>query len=280
LTLGPDGTVWFAEYGQGVIGRVTSDGTLSAFTLTSASGDATSQATFGWLASGPNGHLWTLTAASILEIDTEGHIVHSLPYSTEVSAGLVAGPDGNLWVAAGLEIDRVTPTGVVTSFPCSDINHYVDVPAVGPDGNIWFVEQPNFVATSPNYVLGMVTTTGDAKLTEFTTDVQDLASVAAAIGMGVGPDGDLWFRANGAIARSTTAAAITVVPLPFGGEPEVFATSAEALWFADEQNRVGRIAASGNIQQFPMLITPAGIAIDADANVWVSGGGYLFRLHP
>jgi streptogramin lyase len=279
LTAGPDGNVWFAEYGAPSVGRITPGGTISTFSLTPTAGDAAAEYGLGGIASGPRGHLWTLTGSALVEIAIDGTIVNTIAL-TVTGSPVVAGPDGNLWIPNEAAIERVTPSGSITTFPCGDINHWVDSPAVGPDGNIWFVESPDFVASSMDLVLGMVTTGASPKLTEFTTSVQDTAPFAEPLGIGAGPDGDLWFRASDEIAWSTTAGAVTTGPLPYGGEPELFAAAASDLWFTDQHNAVGRIDATGAIVEYPLIVTPLGIAIGADANVWLSGGGYILKVGP
>jgi streptogramin lyase len=82
------------------------------------------------------------------------------------------------------------------------------------------------------------------------------------------------------MAESTTAGAITTVSLPYGGEPELFAAASSDLWFSDQKDSVGRIDGTGAIQEFALIVTPLGITIGADANVWLSGGGYVLAVHP
>lgn len=57
----------------------------------------------------------------------------------EPGPGLIrAGPDGNLWFTVGLNVDRMTPAGVISQYIVSG---YLEGIAAGPDGNIWFTER-------------------------------------------------------------------------------------------------------------------------------------------
>ena len=52
ITAGPDGNVWFTEFGGNRIGRITADGTISEFPVPTAA------AGLNDITLGPDGNLW------------------------------------------------------------------------------------------------------------------------------------------------------------------------------------------------------------------------------
>ncbi len=177
ITLGPDGNVWFlatSETGaEDVLGTVTSQGAITTFPL-EGSGDGhlvTGPDGRLWIASdalykvradgtvvakgrpgsgqydtivaGPRGHLWLLIGAKVKELDRSGRVLRTfrLPHTAD---DLAMGPDGNLWATWTFGgVDRLTPSGVVTTFPSlgfgtaqpDDLQGII----AGPDGKLWAV---------------------------------------------------------------------------------------------------------------------------------------------
>ncbi len=51
------------------------------------------------------------------------------------------GPDKNFWFTNGMTlIMRMTPTGTITRYTVPGTNQRATGIAVGPDGNLWFIE--------------------------------------------------------------------------------------------------------------------------------------------
>jgi streptogramin lyase len=107
ITSGPDGALWFTEYDDNQIGRITTDGTLTEFTLP--------------------------------------YPVQTVPEDPKVvgAYGITAGPDGNLWFTENETsgVGRITPNGVVTEFPLLPFTysrHPVDIQSQG--GSLVVVE--------------------------------------------------------------------------------------------------------------------------------------------
>ena len=151
ITVGPDGNVWFLATSQtgldDVLGTVTAQGAITTFPL-EGSGDGhlvtgpggrlwiASDALYrvradgtvvakgrpgigqyGALVAGPRGHLWLLIGAKVKEIDRSGRVLRTfrLPHTAN---DLAVGPDRNLWATWTFGgVDRLAPTGVVTTFP-------------------------------------------------------------------------------------------------------------------------------------------------------------------
>jgi streptogramin lyase len=103
-----------------------------------------------------------------------------------------------------------------------------------------------------------------------------LPAAGQPVGMGVGPDGALWFTDwAGKIGRITTSGAITEFPVPGGGgQPTAIAAGPDGnLWFTEwTVNKIGRITTSGAITEFTIPTGNAqpygGIVAGPDGNLW------------
>ena len=104
IAAGPDGNLWFTNYNNNSIGRITPAGVVSSFTDPSISGP------YG-IAAGPDGNLW-FTNSGVG------------PYSL------------------GGSIGRITPAGVVSNFTDPSISNPNGI-AAGPDGGMWFTNYNN-----------------------------------------------------------------------------------------------------------------------------------------
>ncbi len=267
ITAGPDGNLWFTEFGgSGAIGRITPGGTITEFTtgLTGSAGPM-------GIAAGPDGN-----PVSYTHLD-----VYKRPI-TEFTAGLsndgqptdiTAGPDGALWFTEMKNpgrIGRITASGVITEFTAGlTTNAQPSDIAEGPDGNLWFTEKAN-----PGRI-GRITPAG--VITEFTTG---LTSNAQPGDIAAGPDGNIWFteQANpGRIGRITPAGVITefTTGLTTNAQPAGIAAGPDGnLWFTEQANpgRIGRITPAGVITEFTTGLTsnaqPVGVAAEPDGNIW------------
>lgn len=177
ITKGPDGNMWFTEYGADRIGRITSDGTITEFSIgiTPPSGPAAADfrdSAPRSIVTGADGNLWFTeqSADRIGRITPDGTITEygagitpspnqSLPgvhqYQLAQPGDITKGPDGNVWFVEQLasRVGRITPEGVITEFPVPveppTFDNYgseqyriarVDTITSGPDGNVWFSE--------------------------------------------------------------------------------------------------------------------------------------------
>ena len=195
ITAGPDGALWFTETSSsdgspfhvgGGIGRITTAGELSLFSIPSIPSDITA---------GPDGALWytTLPRLSSPLKPTIGRIT-TAGVSTEFpianyAGQITSGPDGALWFTegsiSGPMIGRITTAGVSTEFPIPTPDGGASGITAGPDGALWFTE---FEANK----IGRITTSG--VVTEFAIPTPD----SQPSGIATGSDGDLWFTERGA----------------------------------------------------------------------------------
>jgi virginiamycin B lyase len=111
IIAGADRAFWFEEQDGDKIGRITTEGSITEFTLpTNDIGDITA---------GPDGALWFTERESnkIGRITTKGSITEST-FPTNDIGNITAGPDGALWLTEieSKKIGRITMEGSITEF--------------------------------------------------------------------------------------------------------------------------------------------------------------------
>jgi virginiamycin B lyase len=269
IAAGPDNALWFAEYGTNKIGRTTTAGAVTEYSIpTECFGVKWACNPYG-ITAGPDGAMWFTEANGnrIGRITTSGTIA-DYPVTTASSdpRGIVAGPDGALWFVeqAGNKIGQITTAGAVTEYPIpTGASNSFEI-AKGPDGALWFVEQ------SGNKI-GRITTAG--AVTEYPIPTTD----ANPYGIAAGTDGALWFTEVTAnkIGRITTAGGITEYPIPTASSsPGGITASADGtLWFNEAgANNVGRITTGGTfLDPVPIPSANSGsreIATGPDGGLW------------
>ena len=256
ITLGPDGNLWFTEFGVGQIGRITTGGTVTEFT---AAGNPQ------LIVVGSDNHLWfaETTVNRIGHMSTSGAFGDFPVINPDPSlVGIAAGSDGNLWFceAGPGNVGRITTGGMVTEFP---VNGFPLQITAGSDGNLWYAE-------FDGAAIGRLTTSGAAH--DFPTGVPG----SAPQGITLGPDGNIWFTDTGAnqIGRITTTGVVSEFPIPTPNTNLLgIATGPDGnLWFAEDYpNQIGRITLKGVVTEFPIPTSGAGpvaLVVGPDGNLW------------
>jgi hypothetical protein len=146
ITAGPDGNLWFTESNLSHIGRITTSGILSDFSVGS---------TTNFITTGPDGNLWysetNVPYQNVGTITPTGTATSLLSHGLNfLSARLTAGPDGNIWftqaganVLGRLAVTQGTYAGDLdntTNFLVPTSNSMPGDITVGPDNNLWFTE--------------------------------------------------------------------------------------------------------------------------------------------
>jgi len=260
ITAGPDGALWFTEdpySGPGKIGRITTDGTISEFTLPDP------QAAPVAITVGPGGAIWF----------TQNDVNDPLNPGT-------------------MSIGRITTAGVITVFPLP-ADAAVEPITKGPDGNIWFTEE----VTDPNTgnttaAIGRITSRGH--ITTFNIPFPDESHLGQVGTITVGPDGNLWFAAfyvggkgnnRQTIGQITTRGSIQLFSLPEPknsthqgyGPPGSLITGPDGkLWFESTLNGVasiGRMSTSGKLGKTIPFGTGSALVNGPHGRVWFGGSG-------
>jgi streptogramin lyase len=289
ITAGPDGNLWFTNFGNNSIGRITPSGAVTIFPGTITNGVADIDAPEG-ITAGPDGALWFTNSENdtIGRITTSGTVTsppytgnnNPEPWGIDEPSGITAGPEGSggqaLWFtnqAGGQDstgagsIMEMTTSGAVLINSSGPSNGSVVNPtgiAVGPDGALWFTNTGNGSGNS----IGRITTS-DTVYTYSSTSIDDPEGITA------GPDGALWFTNNGdgsgnSIGRITPPAPQTITftstppsPAVYGGNytPVATASSGQSVKFTiDTASTACTINGSGVVS-----FTAAGTCI-IDAN--------------
>lgn len=264
LAAGPDGNIWFREYGGEKIGRITPSGAITEFPI------PTANARPEGITAGPEGNVWFTErkADQIARITPSGEIT-SFPVPTAESEpeAIAASTEGDLWFTEtkGDKVGRITPTGEITEFPVPTAAAEPIRIAAGAEGDMWFAE-------TKGDKVGRITPAGE--ITEF--PLPD--AYGDPWGIARGAEGDMWFAEPGdnRIGRITPTGEIAEfaiateesVPLDIAAGPE------GDMWFtqfgADE---IGRINPLGEITELPIpnqASSPQGITPGADGNMWFS----------
>ncbi|MBT2446580.1 DUF11 domain-containing protein [Streptomyces sp. ISL-43] len=96
IAAGPDGALWFTEFGGEKIGRITTAGAISEYPIPTTSGQPEE------ITAGPDDSLWFTerNSGKIGRISTAGVIAEfPLPSSESGPWGITTGPDGDIWFA-------------------------------------------------------------------------------------------------------------------------------------------------------------------------------------
>ncbi|HWI96500.1 MAG TPA: hypothetical protein VNS60_10590 [Solirubrobacterales bacterium] len=260
-----DKNLWFTYWGGGKLGKITTAGSVTEYSVPTSPLGITSGASaanpFVWTANGlyssiasfsggskvaeyvtptggethdialgPENYMWfTVTSPDeIGKSTTSGTMtMYPLPVGSEPTS-IAPGPDGNMWFTdwGSGKIGKITPTGTVTSYTVSSHPGFI---VAGPDGNLWF--------TTGSGKVGKITTSGT--VTEYTA--------SSAAGITVGPDGNLWYAAQGAnkVGRITTSGTVTTYSVAAGCEPIEITTGSDLnLWFTCfGSGKIGKITA-------------------------------------
>jgi virginiamycin B lyase len=305
ITTGPDGALWFTGV-PNEIGRITTSGKVTEFPTPDQIGPGRT------ISKGPDGNLWFTLAfvpadpaknPSIGRITLSGNVTAvRVPGTFSSIGGLTAGPVGNLWfteqedgITTGQQpaLGAITPSGVTTLHTLpqgTTLDPIQGVPVspgsltVGPDGNLWFVD---------NTGIGRMTTDGQFQQFDVhpsLNPVQDFGTNQITVGL----DGAIWFCLNGTapdgftqaadIGRITTAGAITLYPLRNGTSAGAIATGPDGnVWFTENYTDpnsfksaeyIARITPNGQVKKFNLHangVNLTGITTGPDHNLWFTG---------
>jgi streptogramin lyase len=239
LVVGPDGAIWWTNFGGDSIGRALPDGSGRATYRAPGISGPTS------IVTGPDGALWftNKTGGSIGRVTTAGAVTTYTDPTVRAPDSITTGPDGALWFAntSGATIGRITPAGAITSFSDPATSSVNDL-TTGGDGNIWFTN------TAGNLV-GRMTPAG--AVTAFTD-----AQFSAPGKITTAHDGSVVFTLPGGFGRYTMAGALTVggqvydqmaetwPAFLFVPSPVDLVSFDDTIWFINGGNAIGRVPLS------------------------------------
>jgi virginiamycin B lyase len=231
------------------------------------------------VAAGPSGAVWIAWAGAdgIQELLQLGGSLSISAFTSLPGTGpirIAAGPDGAMWFSefTANAIGRISPTGIVTSYPLPTANARPQGITAGPDGAMWFAE----CAVGQIGRIPVNATPGSG------AQIKEYGPLGSAFSQPfdivAGADGALWFTETGTseIGRIATNGAITEIPTS-GPTSEITASPDGAIWFTEELgSKFARILTSATIAnpgivEFPTLdptSNPVGIAVDTDGSIY------------
>jgi streptogramin lyase len=227
---------------------------------------------------GPDGNLWFTSGGQIGRMSPDGATLALFPLQFgKAAVGIVSGPDGNLWFTESdhyeipgpggpppwpADLGRVTPGGAMTEYPL--LWPFAASIVVGPDGTLWFTQNPLGRATLQGLQSAITTTPAISRPASLTLE----------------PDGNVWFTGPFAdsstsyVGKITPAGAVTQYSLPTANAypVDIVAGPDGNLWFTEmKANKIGRITPQGVITEFPVPTPdaqPAAICVGPDGNIW------------
>ncbi|MGH9025504.1 MAG: virginiamycin B lyase family protein [Acidimicrobiia bacterium] len=270
ITVGPDGNLWFIERAENKIAALDTDGNVvGEFDVPAAPNTLLVD-----IVTGPDGNLWMTRSGSTFSNPGQDFLLRFDPTTSMFDefllppgdpAGLFTG-GGTLYVAlksAG-EIITVANDGSITS----------TVQLAGGAGPINLRRLDNgdlWVAQDGNGRLGWVQQNMSPPF-----DVLDLPDGTLPHGITLGPDGNVWFTAQGSdeIGKVSASGDVTTYPLPRSGtDPYSIVTGPDgALWFTEfAGNAVARITTTGDVTEYMLPhsgSSPTGITAGPDGRIW------------
>ena len=266
ITAGPNGSLWFANFGDSSIGEISTTGVVSNFTDPSISEPV-------GITAGPNGALWFTNYgnSSIGEITTAGVVSNFTDSSISRPTGITTGPDDALWFTnqGNSSIGRVTTLGSVSNFTNASIVSPYAITS-GPNGELWFTNQ----SPSGSSSIGEISIGGS---------VSSFTNPQLTNPYGIVADGSsLWITnlpggagGSDAIEKMSSSGTVThVYTDPSMIEPAAIAVGSDgALWFVNNGNAsIGRITTSGTVSNYtdPTIDGPIWIAAGSDGALWFS----------
>lgn len=247
LATGKDGSLWFSEQKGYKVGRITTSGQISEWTIPRDDPDDTD---FGpeELTVAQDGRVWVLSdahaSAFVIDPAAPGAPVGRFAVNGDELGGrrgndIAAAPDGTVWVtdSVGDGILRIAPDGRSADTrggpPDCDFDGVV---APGPDGRMWCADNSD----------------GDA-LKRIELDGVSSVAVPIAPGFGVsslaaGPGGTMWFGRN----------------------------SAGSYAFKPGDGAVGYVSPDGSAREFPLgdRVAPTSLAAGPDGAMWFGSAGF------
>jgi len=256
IVVGPDGFIWFTEFGAGNITKTSPDGTMVEYA---------GPVHVTGIGAGGDGNLWLTDPDNnnVLQMDPKkGQISNIFPVGA-AGEGIARGSDNAMWFAepANARIGRITTSGTVT--------HY-NVPSggdpktirLGPDGNLWFTE---FAGDK----IARLTVAGT--FTEFSLPAGSNPTSLCTLGT------DVWFTEFGtnSIARISTTGSnsITRFALPAGRGPRDCAgePNSGTVYFTESTSGgVGQIDSAGNLAELPLSAQDRRIVLGNDSAMWIT----------
>jgi streptogramin lyase len=219
------------------------------------------------IVSGPDTNQWFIDYYSKSIVKVVPSSLKMTSFKIGVSGlSLVVGSDHKFYVFSSTGVELVTTAGVHThaSFPSDDSHPQFAGQALGPDGNVWFVEYKHIAEITPSGVI-----------TEYAYPSGDTTNSNGYVA--VGPDGKIWFTEDdrgivGKIDVSTKSITEYHMPGSCTHPYAIVAGSDGNLWMNCNESGFGFITTAGAptvvlSNEWGMTYTRH-FATDQSGNIW------------
>ncbi|MEX2554640.1 MAG: hypothetical protein WEB06_03305 [Actinomycetota bacterium] len=218
------------------------------------------------IVTGPDGNLWVSGSSSrIARVTTSGT---ATTFDMRVRELVLSpGSDGNIWYGAANQFGRVKPaTGKVTA-RFGFVGNPNDM-TLGPDGNIWYANNPSEFGLPGTDAVGRISPTGQ---------IDHFGPVSyAPFFVSPGPDGNIWFTSKnggGILGCVTPFGEITEYDPPGFGAPEGITKGPDgAIWITERgADRIARVTPAGSYRAYALpqeFEEPIAIEAGADGNLY------------
>jgi streptogramin lyase len=267
IITGPDKNMWYTDYFDSTLIKMTMAGQTTAFPLSFDGG--MTQFMPSQIAVGADGNFYMPDYNSpVFGVATTSGALTTYPIpsgDTSRYSGVTLGPDGNVWFLELGHVAKITTAGVITeyAYPSKDTTNYYGGIVTGPDGNLWATE------AGDSLIDKIVPSTG--AITSYSLGCSGFGIVLAK------SDNDLWVNCGNQLARVTTAPVITIFPTGYQvlQDPASITVGPDGNpWFvaSGAANVIGEISGANEIETvyFPPggFATDQAITLGPDGNLW------------
>ena len=230
LAVDRDGSAWYTDGPSRLISRMSRDGRVSSFAL------STPVAKLARLAAAPDGAVWFAeeSAYSFTRLKDGAFTRHPVSTPGIAPFGVAVDASGTMWgtLPRANRLVRISARGEVAEFDVPTRAAQLGDVAIAADGTVWFLEM------QANKIGRFV----DGQFAEFAVPTRSAGLTALA----VAPDGAVWFTELRAqqLGRLRDGV-ITEFPLPqSGARPFGIAVDGSGnVWYTDLNGGLGRLSA-------------------------------------
>ncbi|MFI5300705.1 MAG: hypothetical protein ACHREM_21695 [Polyangiales bacterium] len=289
IVAGDNDDLWFTECQGNKIGRLTTSGALTEYTVPTAASCPWEIAKSA-LATGTGGAVEAFFFTErggnkIGAVTATGDFVEfPIPTAGTCPSGLTTWPtDGRLWFTENCDVGWAAPDRIGSLDPYATPN-IVEIPtqvggasltgiAAGSDGYVWYA-----VRAPSQGQIGRYKPSGGGSMCVVPEWESEPMEITA------GPDGRMWFTEYAGNAIGVVdPAKFNCFPSPFtefplsasGSHPVGIAVgppcdgTGRAVWFAEEHGaKLGCVTTAGNIHEYPVSSSAWGITEGPDGNLW------------
>jgi streptogramin lyase len=262
IVAGPDGNMWYTDYSDSDLIKMTMGGSTHVYPLQSGG----SQVFPTGIGVGSDGKFYIgLYSLSKIGVATTSGAFSTIaiPSGDRIYNGNPAlGSDGNIWFAELSHIARITPSGTVTEYPYpnGETNNTSGAVAAGSNGDVWVSDSASDVVDDVDPDTG---------------DIVAYRVPCGPDGIAAASDGNLWLACSSTIVRLTSGGNTTSYFAPYISQyPTAFTVGPDGNpWFAlNAGNAIGEFnigPGTMNLYYPPTINTnDYGLASGPDGNVW------------